>query len=55
MHGGQETTLLSDPLLTVRIEAVAALAALPESELDPAEREAFRRAAAEFEQVQRVV
>jgi len=45
--------LLSDPLLTVRIEAAAALAAVPESELDFAEREAFRRAAAEFEQVQR--
>jgi tetratricopeptide (TPR) repeat protein len=45
--------LLDDPVRTVRIEAAATLAGVPETALNPTQRASFDRAAAEFVAVQR--
>jgi tetratricopeptide (TPR) repeat protein len=45
---------LSDPALAVRLHAVSELATAKETELPPADRDAFLRAAAEFEATQRL-
>jgi tetratricopeptide (TPR) repeat protein len=46
--------LLDDPQRTVRIEAAVSLAGAPDAALNPPQRASFARAAAEFEQVQRL-
>jgi len=45
--------LLDDPVRTVRIEAVLALASVPAQSFSPAQRASFDRAAADFEATQR--